>query len=63
MSCVTEVGITAVIAYIRVFRIGTTYVPSIVRERLAEIRIYKQSQRRAGCTVMCDLCGHSCIVC
>jgi len=63
MSCVTGVGNTAVTAYKRDIRARTTYVHSIVRERLAGVRICKHRPGRAGFTVMCNLCGHSCLVC
>lgn len=61
--CVTGVGIRAIVAYIRVITARTTYVAGIVRERLAGIRICKHRKGRAGYTVMCNLCCHSCVVC
>jgi hypothetical protein len=63
MSCVTGVGNTAVMAFNRVIRARTTYVHSIVTERLAGIRICKHRAGRTGYTVMCNLSGHPCVVC
>lgn len=63
MSCVTGVGNTAVMAYNRLITARATYVHRIVRERLAGVRICKHRPGRAGYAVMCNLCGHSCLVC
>jgi len=47
----------------RVIRARTTYVYRIVRERLAGVGICKHRPGRAGYTVICNLCGHSCLIC